>query len=223
LRIAPIDPAEFRRPAGRSIQIHAHGRCICNWEGTAVSIDAALRERLVTDNLRLAYSFARRAHRPSMGALGVEDLEQEAVMGLMAAAAKYDIEEYPDVPFSTFARRYILRYIDDAASRWGMARLDPLVGDVPDRSTDSHAGRLELEVWDMLQCVPPRARPVLIRRYGLDGGPALGLLDLADHFGLPARSVGRLLAVGREVVRQECEARGFRFERWARAIAGKIA
>lgn len=184
--------------------------------------DDAGRERLVTENLRYAYHLARLRHRPGMGALGLEDLEQEAVLGLMAAAAAYDVEEHPDVPFSAFARRYIKTYINEIVARWGLVRLDPLTADIPAPAEDPRRERLALEVWDMLAHVPPRCRPLLVRRYGLDDGPALGLHELSRRFGLPPRTVGRLLEIGRDSVREQCRIRGFSFESWAREM-GKIA
>lgn len=185
--------------------------------------DEPARERLVRDNLRLAYYHARRLHRPGRAGLDVEDLEQEAVLGLMAASQLYDLATHPEMPFGSFARLYLVRHINEALERWERARVDPLLGDFPDPSSDPGRDRLALEVWDMLEHVPDRCRALLVRRYGLDGGPAMGLLELSDHFGLPARSVGRMLAIGRQVIRQECRARGFSFDRWAERLASEIA
>ena len=185
--------------------------------------DEVSRERLVEKNLRLAYFHAHRACRQVNRALGLEDLEQEAVIGLMAAAGQYDVELHPDVPFSAFARDYILRYINEAIERWSRVELDPLLTEVPDPHFDTARERLQLEVWDMLEHVPRQVRPLLVRRYGLDGGPTLGLIELADKFGLTVRTAGRQLAMAREVIRHECRERGFSFERWAQQIADKIA
>ena len=179
------------------------------------------REQLVRDHLRLAYYHARRLYggRAGRGGLEVEDLEQEAVLGLMAASAQYDQAEHPGMPFPAFSRLYIVRHVNEAARRWERCRAEPLGVDLPAPTGDEGADRMALEVWDMLQGVPATERAILVRRYGLDGEPALGLVELAEFFGLPARSIGRALAMARSLVRRECKDRGFHFDRWAEAAA----
>jgi RNA polymerase sigma factor (sigma-70 family) len=189
-------------------------------ERTPMTPDDA-REQLVHDNLRLAYYHARRLYRP--GGLDVEDLEQEAVMGLMAAAGLYRPAENPQCPFSSFSRQYIVRHVNEAIRRWEKCRADPLFVDLPDPSADPGRDRLALEIWDMLEHVPRACRALVVRRYGLDGEEPMGLIELSEHFGLPARTVGRQLAVGREIVRAECHARGFSVETYAQRLAAEIA
>lgn len=182
-----------------------------------------LREQLVCDNLRLAYYFARRAYRDGCG-LELEDLEQEAVLGLMAAAGLYDPQGHPRMPFGTWARPYIVRHVNEAIERWQRVQAEPLPAELADPETES-AGelRLALEVWEMVQELPQRCQALVVRRYGLDERPAWGLLKLSAHFGLPSRTVGRLLQEGRSLLRAACIERGLAHDAWAQGLAAEIA
>lgn len=174
------------------------------------------RELLVSKNLRIAYFLARKFDGHGME---LEDLEQEAALGLCAAALVFDPAEYPSANFGTYARDYVKRYLTEAVARHVRFQALSLSYDVPDACPSAAQDRMVSEVWDALEILSPRERMVVVRRFGLDGGPPSGLLELSFHFGIPVRSLNRMLCQARATVGDFLKSHGWTQEKWAQASA----
>lgn len=71
--------------------------------------DAAARDQLVTSNLRLVMNIASSYPCADLGALDLDDLVQEGVLGLMRAAEDFDPNAH-EARFSTYAAFWIHHY-----------------------------------------------------------------------------------------------------------------
>lgn len=179
-------------------------------------LDTYGRQRLVADNLRLAYYLARRVDR--MG-VELEDCEQAAALGLCAAAQAYDPDRHPGVPFSAYARDYVIRYLTEEVTRHVRAGLHAhLSADVAAPGPSAADDRLANEVWEAVESLSVHERTLIVRRFGLDGGAPSGLFELSVHFGVPVRSLNRLLAVARRKLGEALRAKG-----WTEAQAAQAA
>lgn len=173
------------------------------------------RQQLVERNLRLAYYLARKIE--PMG-VDLEDLEQAAALGLCAAAQIFDPDSHPGVKFGTFARDYVIRYLTEEITRHVRSEAHAhLRADVAEPGPSATEDRMALEVWEALESLPPREKLLIVRRFGLDGGPPCGLIALSFHFGIPVRTISRLLAAARELIGDALRSRGWTQERWAEA------
>lgn len=85
---------------------HAEECILC---GRAQAGDDHARNRLVMEHMGLARKLARAAGR--RGPVDVADLVQEAVFGIVRAAAKYDPIAHPGVRFGNYAARWMRLYI----------------------------------------------------------------------------------------------------------------
>ncbi|OJW20466.1 MAG: hypothetical protein BGO49_04455 [Planctomycetales bacterium 71-10] len=85
---------------------HAEECILC---GRARAGDDHARNRLVMEHMGLARKLARAAGR--RGPVDVADLVQEAVFGIVRAAAKYDPVAHPGVRFGNYAARWMHLYI----------------------------------------------------------------------------------------------------------------
>lgn len=75
-----------------------------------MSTNAIDEERLVRENIKLAYWVVEKLlHRGAFGLHELEDMQQEALIGLMRAARSYDPEQ--GTGFSTFAARVMQNQI----------------------------------------------------------------------------------------------------------------
>ena len=82
--------------------------------------DLAAKERLINSNLRLVVKFARRYQGHG---LPLEDLVQEAMLGLIRAAEKFDWRR--GYKFSTYAVLWIKQAIQRGLDNTGRAGADP--------------------------------------------------------------------------------------------------
>ncbi len=181
--------------------------------------DAEARRRLVTSNLRFVVSVAREYRGRGVP---MADLVNEGNIGLLRAAERFD--ESRGVRFVSYAhwwvRRAILQAIvsdrgKGAAHPWREVSLDapdPAGGTtLQDRLEDRGASFPDEDlvregvrhaVWASLADVPDREREVLRRYFGLDGGGAQTLGEVAEALGtsrerarqLKERALARLRA-----------------------------
>jgi RNA polymerase sigma factor (sigma-70 family) len=168
-------------------------------------LNAAAREAIVRENLRLAYHLSALDRYRRWG-LDREDREQEAVLGLCQAAQAFDPDAHPGVPFSSFARTHVIGCIWRAIIRH-LAESNHV--SLPCELASADPDRLESEVSDALDELPVEEQQLIAHRFGLDGGEPVGLLGLADLYGCSVRQVTRMLAVAREHLRVELERRGW--------------
>jgi RNA polymerase sigma factor (sigma-70 family) len=169
------------------------------------------RERVVEENLRLAYYLARRAKRRVGELIELEDLEQEAALGLMVAAQNYDPKENPDVPFGAFAQLWVIRYLAELIQSTQRASLELcLTADVVDLSSGAPGSeRLAIEVWETVAKLPRRERLMVVRRFGLDGAAPSKLYELGQHLGVSSTTAKRLLACALTQLRRDFMNEGF--------------
>jgi RNA polymerase sigma factor (sigma-70 family) len=169
-------------------------------------LDAPARENIVRENLGLAYHLAglKRYRRWGTDPL---DLEQEAVLGLCQAAQKYD--DARNVPFGKFARDHVIGCLWRAIManlREEHAALPP---ELPADRTPASADRLVSDVAEAVSYLDRNDRMVLRARFGLEGGEPMGVIGLADHFGVSVTTMKRMLAEARMSLRAELERRGW--------------
>lgn len=193
----------------------------------------SMTTRLVVDHLRLAAAIAGNAVKRlpchPAGFVDAEDLHQEARLGLIHAAAKYDARKR--VPFGAYARRRIAGAIGDALrsndhlSRDARAKLKasgqednsapvPLLeperlrsaGPSPDRqAAQAETGRL-LSI--AVSTLPTRMR-ALIRSYYRDGKT---LREIGIQFGVNESRVSQIHARALGRLRQYFRLRGITIE-----------
>lgn len=174
------------------------------------------RLKLVESHLRLAYFLARRVEGCG---LDLEDREQAAALGLCAAATAFDPDAHPGVPFSAFARDYIIRHLTDEVSRHVRSGLHASLGaDVEAPGRSRAEARLDGDVWEAMESLTAFERRLVSRRFGLGGTAPAGLLELSFELGVPVRSLSRLLAIARRKLGESLRARGWT-ERSARYAA----
>jgi RNA polymerase primary sigma factor len=172
--------------------------------------DLAAKEEMIESNLRLVVAVAR-PYR-SRG-VPFADLVQEGTVGLVRAVERFDHRR--GVKFSTYAVWWIRRSILDALAGSPVIRLpanadrrlapkvtaslDETIGEdatsLGELVADAHGvdpseqavSREERrEVLGMLRLLPTRHREVLVRRYGLGGGPAQSHAQIGARLGVAA-------------------------------------
>jgi RNA polymerase sigma factor (sigma-70 family) len=169
-------------------------------------LDAPAREKIVKENLGLAYHLAglKRYRRWGTDPL---DLEQEAVLGLCQAAQKYD--DARNVPFGAFSRDHVIGCLWRAIManlREEHAALPP---ELPADDAPASVDRLAEDVSEAVSSLAPNDRLILRARFGLEGGDPMGVIGLADYFGVSATTAKRMLGEARMSLRAELERRGW--------------
>lgn len=173
----------------------------------------APKETLVEQNMRLAFYVAHRWRRCG---LAFEDVQQEALLGLLVAAEKFDPEK--GTRFSTMAVPWIEHHVRRAAAK--IKVVDRAINDrgedkarpetVPVATTeepgfidppshypapdDAAEERLMHEaMWKRIDALDARDREILCRYYGLDGFKAQSQKQIAESLGLSRQRVTQLM------------------------------
>ena len=173
--------------------------CGLRWLLPGVSLDAAAVEQLVNENLSWAWRRAAAASKRLPPSFDIDDLRQEAVLGLWRAAQKFDATR--GVPFQGFAAVYVNGAITMSVRRrnWtaatceGLDHMPVLVDERPSveqellereekRNRSGRRDRRRRE-WlrDRLRLLPPAQR-YLVRRVYIDG---VDLRELAALWAVP--------------------------------------
>ncbi len=173
-----------------------------------------------------------------------EDLEAEGRLGLFEAALRFDLSHgaqfltyasfWSRRRMQTFVARHA-RVVRRPASRTGTARardevsLDQPVGpgslllwedvlvdhDAP-RALDAMVGAEDAElIAEAALDLPPQWRTIIVRRYGLDGGPSMTLAAVGDTLGLSRERVRQIETKALERIRARLEAA------WGRGRTGE--
>jgi RNA polymerase primary sigma factor len=106
--------------------------------GREMAVYRGLRDRMMTANVRLVMTMARRYHHPTLSYL---DLVQEGVLGLMRAVEKY--EPCRGIKFSTYAVWWIWQQISRAADCQGAMIRTPVHWNQLRRKLGRAAGPVE--------------------------------------------------------------------------------
>jgi RNA polymerase primary sigma factor len=106
--------------------------------GREMAVYRGLRDRMMTANVRLVMTLARRYHHPTLSYL---DLVQEGVLGLMRAVEKY--EPCRGIKFSTYAVWWIWQQISRAADCQGAMIRTPVHWNQLRRKLGRAAGPVE--------------------------------------------------------------------------------
>lgn len=181
--------------------------------------DQDARDRLILSNLlfaaRIAYSFSRYFHVP------VEDLFQEAILGLFKAAEKWDINrggflicakhwmesrlhvaiaKYYRHASSTIAMEESLRHDateDDAAT------IEDTI-EAPDATRHTEA---TLTTHALLEDLTPQEREVIVLRYGLHGQDPLTGAEVGQVFGVSRQRISIIEINALETMRSKATGR----------------
>jgi len=185
------------------------------------------RDALTAELDLLACWFAERYARRG---LEYDDGRQEALTAIWVASGRYDpMRSDCHVPFSAFARKFIIRALERVlakarsaglvAAPTGVRRaaveLDGIagVGTQGGRNSIADAVRDALDRCDLL------SQTLVVRRYGLDGLSPWSIIECANEFDLTVRSVKKLLARARSIIAAELQAAGWDPARWHRRVA----
>ena len=196
---------------------------VCN---SGVANTAMGTQQLVIEHLRLAATIAGNISKRLPRHLDSQDIQQDARLGLVSAAARYDARK--NVPFGSYARRRIGGAVldglrrNDHLSRCARARVrgegteapaEPLPLIFPDRvpgvleAPDRYAAGAERQrlLCDAIETLPARLRLVLHAYY--DGGQTMRVIG--EHLGISEGRVSQIHARALRLVRGYFETRGF--------------
>ena len=193
--------------------------------GRERTVDKAARDKLIEQNLGLAFWMARRFYNAH---IEYDDLVSEALIGLVKAAASYDPEK--KVRFATYACRCIQNQIRMYLRRDRKFRKEVPLGAVMDVDSDGNEYRLldvlstepdsvirSLEedtymemLMTALRTLSARDRMIICMRYGIGqfGDQRLLLKDIAEQTGFSQSYVSRivkrvLVRLRRELLKSE--------------------
>jgi len=182
----------------------------------------ASRDELVMHNLRLARS---RVARWEGSGVDREDLEQQAVIGLLTAADKFDPSQ--GVRFSTYAVPWIDNELRRTVQKALQVRLPIYVqqeGDTPaptfkEAGTPGEAGVLDpvdfntpgpeegtiLNLWrkrvqSRLPILSNTQAEVLVDVFGLNGSPPKSIAEVARNRGVSRARVSRIVSTAKETL-----------------------
>ena len=150
------------------------------------------RQALVVDNIRFAGWYAMKYVRSGVE---LEDLEQEANLGLCEAARRFDPAQH-GAKFITYAGFWVRKYLMIACAKASLfpalVNFEPedLVGDDPNPDLDERA---KLLLWETIATLPVRDQTILVRRRGLDGQEPWTVSETASHLRMSAHLVRRSL------------------------------
>ena len=182
--------------------------CGLRWLYPGMGLDAAAIEQLVNENVAWAWRIADKASKKLPPSFDIDDLRQEAVLGMWRAAQRYDPAR--GVPFQGFAAVYVKGGVTMSVRRrhWTAATCEDL-GHMPvlvDERPSVEQELLEREekrnrsgrrdrrrrewLLDRLRLLPSAQR-YLVKRVYIDGSD---LRELAALWGVPYPEMSRRLA-----------------------------
>ena len=166
-------------PTAQLIRIRGHV------DGAQVSDKG--RTALIESFVGLARHLARRC---SQWSLTQDDLDQVAVLGVIEAVDTYSPARGP---LKNWVGRNIKYALGDEFARarrqcraMGRLSIDPV-----DHSNDDEGEQQHEDLWEALEELPYRDQEHLIDGYGLDGYPAMTLVQLGVRGGYSAKASGR--------------------------------
>ncbi len=192
----------------------------------------AERDRLTAELELLALWFAERYSRRG---LEFDDAKQEAMTAVWIAAGKYrPTGRDCDVPFSAFARKFIVRALERARKKARCRGITQAsAGQVSFAAIDldqalaiegaAKTGALADAVRDALASLDAKSQLMVLRRYGLDGMPLWSVLECANEFRCTVACVKKVLVRARQVIGAELHAAGWDPARWGRPAAEETA
>jgi RNA polymerase sigma factor (sigma-70 family) len=189
-----------------------------------MSLPFAERDRLTTELDLLASWFAERYARRG---LEFDDARQEALTAIWVAAGKFrPTRAHCHVPFSAFARKFIVRALErarakarcrgitQAGERVTFAGIDLDQITAISEATDS--GALGEALGRAIASLQPEERMLVLRRYGLDGLPSWSLVECANEFLITVASVKKRLQHARAKIGAELRSAGWDPANWQR-------
>ncbi len=179
------------------------------------------RARLVDEHETLAKWFASRyEHR----GLEYDDALQEARIAVWSAAAAFDTDRGGNhVTFSMYARTFIIRALQKALVKSRMNGFTATGGRRPKRASQqtelageprASGSEMETAVHVALSTLDEVSKAILVRRYGLDGGPPWTVIECAFQFDKPVGTVKKILADARADIEAELNEAGWDPSRW---------
>jgi RNA polymerase sigma factor (sigma-70 family) len=172
-----------------------------------MNLSVSDQQALVEKHLPLANRIAR--HYRGQGA-SFEDLRQEASIGLIEAARRFDPERTPPDHFGEYARSQVHKRVMALISDELQSRLTMPLADVPATEPDLRLERVGYEIWSALEVLDADDRELVADRYGLSGRTALGIPALCTRYNQSAAKIKRRLDEIRESLRVELAQRGWR-------------
>jgi RNA polymerase sigma factor (sigma-70 family) len=161
------------------------------------------QRRLVAENRGLVVTIANSPPFPARAAragVDLDDLIQEGMIGLMAAAERHKAARGP---FGVYARKFIRgaiwRLLGDPANQLGSQLDDDWAAaltedDIRDRGQDHRGDRARDALWDSLAMLEPVELEIVIVKDGLHGAAPMTWEEVAARFG---RSVSTVRATYR--------------------------
>jgi RNA polymerase sporulation-specific sigma factor len=169
--------------------------------------DTAVREQLITHNLRLVVYIARKF---DVAGAGIEDLISIGTIGLMKAVNTFSPEK--NIKLATYASRCIeneiLMYIRKTSPQKGELSLDEplhvdwdgnelLLSDILGSDSDIVGRGIERDdefrtLHTMVNKLPARERQIMNMRFGFDGHQEMTQKQVAEFLGISQSYISRL-------------------------------
>jgi RNA polymerase sigma factor (sigma-70 family) len=170
-------------------------------------LSTARQQQLVLDHLPIAKQLAGRYRGQGVS---FDDLEQEAALGLVEAARRFDPSITPVEHFGEYAKSQALkRVIKILESELGHRSAVKLT-DLPAPEPDASALSAENELWSAAEILDRDERDLIRDRYGMDGCRKHSIIELASERGISVRALKMRLEDIRSRLRAELLSRGFK-------------
>ena len=140
----------------------------------------------------------------------VDDLVQEASLGLAEAAKLFDPKITPPDHFGEYARAQVTKRVIQAIDAELQNRTRAELPDIPAPTPDQNSERAADELWSAAEVLSEDDRELLADRYGLDGRPAQGLFEICSRRNLAMSTLKRRLDDIRRRLKLELVQRGWR-------------
>lgn len=172
-----------------------------------MKLSAAEQQTLVEAHLPIAKSLSKLYRNQGVDA---EDLYQEACMGLVEAAKRFDPDVIPSAHFGEYARSQALKRVIQAIDSELENRTRSKLTDIPAPEPDLNQERTAAEIESAAEILDPSDRDLLADRYGLYGRHAQGFCELSSRRNVPAGTLKRRLDAIRQQLKLELIKRGWR-------------